>query len=281
MESIAAFIDGSAYGASVCDHGVWAAGRLGLPVTLVHALGRSETSSAPADLSGNLALGARRSLLEKLSKLDAERAALAQERGRALLDDARARMTAAADIEVRTRLRRGDPVSALEEIEEGTRFALIGKRGEDASGEMVHLGSNLDRLVRSAGVPVMVVSRSYRPVERFLIAHDGGPSADRAVTRVCDSPLLKGTQAHILTAGGDGAKLAEAAARLRAAGFENVQEHRVDGPPEQAITRAVKDHDIGLLCLGKSGHSRLRQLFIGSTTLELMRSCLVPVLVFP
>lgn len=90
MESIAAFIDGSAYGASVCDHGVWAAGRLGLPVTLVHALGRSETSSAPADLSGNLALGARRSLLEKLSKLDAERAALAQERGRAHRPAARA-----------------------------------------------------------------------------------------------------------------------------------------------------------------------------------------------
>ena len=60
-----------------------------------------------------------------------------------------------------------------------------------------------------------------------------------------------------------------------------MHEHAIDGPPEDVIAAAVRDHDIGLLVLGKSGNSRLRQLFIGSTTLELMRSCPVPVLVFP
>ena len=64
METIAAFIDGSKYAASVCDHAAWAAQRRGSPVVLVHALGRTDSSSAPADLSGNLRLGARRSLLE-------------------------------------------------------------------------------------------------------------------------------------------------------------------------------------------------------------------------
>ena len=281
METIAAFIDGSTYAASVCDHAAWAAARLGAPVVLVHALGRADSSSAPADLSGNLKLGARRSLLEKLAKHDEERAALSVERGRALLDDAKARMMASADIEVTTRLRRGDPAEAYEEILDTTRFALIGKRGEDASGAMSHLGSNLERLVRASTRPVMVVSRAFRPVERVLIAFDGGPSALRAVERVCDSPLLKGAEIHILTAAsGDAGKLTAAADRLRAAGLE-VREHRAEGGPEEAISSAVQEHDIGLLVLGKSGHSRLRQLFIGSTTLDLMRSCHVPVLVFP
>lgn len=280
METIAAFIDGSKYAASVCDHAAWAALRRGSPVILVHALGRTESSSAPADLSGNLRLGARRSLLEKLAQHDQERAALAVERGRAILDDGRARMIAAADIEVTTRLRRGDPVEALEEMMETTRFAVIGKRGEDASGEMIHLGSNLERLVRASTRPVMVVSRAFRPVERFLIAFDGGPSATRAVERVCESPLLKDAEAHILTASADARKLAAAAAQLRGAGY-TVHEHAIDGAPEDVIAAAVRDHDIGLLVLGKSGNSRLRQLFIGSTTLELMRSCPVPVLVFP
>lgn len=280
MDSIAAFIDGSTYAASVCDHAVWAAQRLSAPVILVHALGRPDSSSAPADLSGNLRLGARRALLEKLAKHDQERATLAVERGRALLDDARARMLAAGDIEVTTRLRRGDPVEALQEILETTRFALIGKRGEDASGAMQHLGSNLERLVRSSIRPVMVVNRAFRPIERFLIAFDGGPSARRAVERVCQSPLLAGAEAHILTASADAGKLTAAAGQLRAAGY-TVREHAIAGTPEEVITAAVRDNDIGLLVLGKSGHSRLHQLFIGSTTLEVMRSCQVPVIVFP
>ncbi len=280
MDTIAAFIDGSTYAASVCDHAAWAAARLGAPVVLVHALGRPDSSSAPADLSGNLRLGARRALLEKLAKHDEERAALAVERGRALLDDARARVMAAADIEVTTRLRRGDPAEAYAEMLDTTRLTVIGKRGEDASGEMAHLGSNLERLVRASTRPVMVVSRAFRPVARVLIAFDGGPSATRAVERVCDSPLLRDAEAHLLTAGGDPARLTAAADRLRAAGF-TVQTHHAEAPPEDAITKAVRDHDIGLLVLGKSGHSRLRQLFIGSTTLDLMRSCQVPVLIFP
>ena len=280
MHTVTAFIDGSTYAASVCDHAAWAAARLQAPVVLVHALGRPDSSSAPADLSGNLRLGARRSLLEKLARHDEERAALAVERGRALLDDARGRVSARADLQIDTRLRRGDPVEALEEVQATTRLALIGKRGEDASSEMVHLGSNLERLVRSATRPVMVVSRSFRPVERLLIAFDGGPSAVRAVDRVCESPLLQGAEIHILTAGGEATRLQTAAEKLRAAGF-TVHDHRADGAPEEVISAAVREHDAGLLVLGKSGHSRLRQLFIGSTTLELMRSCQVPVLVFP
>ncbi|MCC6006558.1 MAG: universal stress protein [Rhodobacteraceae bacterium] len=281
MDSIAAFIDGSTYAASVCDHAVWAAGQLGAPVVLVHTLGRADNPSAPADLSGNLRLGARRALLEKLSKLDAERAALAQERGRALLDDARARMIAAADIAVTSRLRRGGPVEALEDLMAGISLAIIGKRGENASGAMEHLGSNLERLVRLSARPVLVASRAWRPIERILIAFDGGASAGRALELVRASPLFRGVEVHLLVAGdGNAAMLEEAGAQLRAAGFET-RMHRSAVAPEEAVTEAVRSHEIGLLVLGKSGHSRLRQLFVGSTTLQLMRSCPVPVMIVP
>lgn len=284
MDSVAAFIDGSAYAASVCDHAAWAAARLGLPVTLVHALGRPDASSAPADLSGALALGARRTLLEKLAAHDAQRAALAQERGRALLDDARARLIASADLEVRARLRHGDPVEAFEEIEReaGVRLLVIGKRGEDASPAMAHLGSNLDRLVRAAERPVLVAARAFRPVARVLVAFDGGPSAMRAVERLAESPLLAGAELHLAAAGSAaaGGALEAAAARLAEAG-RAAGVHRLEGASEAALAAAVRDLGADLLVLGKSGHSRLRRFFVGSTTLELMRTCTVPVLIFP
>jgi nucleotide-binding universal stress UspA family protein len=58
-------------------------------------------------------------------------------------------------------------------------------------------------------------------------------------------------------------------------------EHAQTGNPEAVIARSVAELGIDLLVLGKSGNSRLRRLFIGSTTLELMRTCAIPILLFP
>lgn len=285
MNTITAFIDGSTYAGSVCDHTAWAAERLKMPVSLVHVLGRrNPTSGQPVDLSGSLRLGARTALLDKLSKLDEERAALGHEHGRAILEDGAARIRAKADIEVMTRLRNGDLVEAVHDLARETRMMVIGKRGEAANFATMHLGSNLDRLVRSATRPVLVVSRAFKPVKRFLLAYDGGPSAERAVERLVEGSVLRGLECHILTVGNatppDRQKLHAAAEALRGVGYA-VTEHLVTGTPDSAIAEAVAEHGIDMLVLGKSGKSRLRHLFIGSTTLDLMRGCTIPVLIFP
>ena len=54
LTRIVAFIDGSVYAQSVCDHAAWAATRLAGPVEVVHVLGRRDMASAPVDLSGSL-----------------------------------------------------------------------------------------------------------------------------------------------------------------------------------------------------------------------------------
>jgi len=285
MDRIAAFIDGSDYAASICDHATWAAGRLGMGVTLVHVIGRrSETDSAPADLSGNLALGARTALMTKLAEHDRERASLARERGRAILDDAVARMRGQADIDVATKLRTGDLSEAIGEVERDSRFVILGKRGEGAEYAGEHLGSNLDRAIRTARRPVLVANRAFRTPERFLLAYDGSPAAERAVERLEAGSVLKGQACHILTVGQPTPKLRDAlksaAETIRGAGFD-VTEHLEAGETEAVIARMVGETGADMLVLGKSGHTRLRSLFIGSTTMELMRSCKVPVVVFP
>lgn len=286
MQHITAFIDGSTYAASVIDHAAWAAERLKMPVSLVHVMGRrNEVSSQPADLSGSIKLGARSDLLDKLANLDRERAVLGRERGRAILDDAEARIGKAVEgTEVTTKLRNGDLVEAVQDLAEETRFAIIGKRGEAADFATNHLGSNLERLVRTSTRPVLVVSRAFKPIRRFLLAFDGGTSAVRAVNRMVEGSVLDGLECHILKVGPAtadvGKNLDSAAQALRDAGYV-VKEHLMQGDPETVIAKAVVDLDADMLVLGKSGHSRFRKLFIGSTTLELMRTCRVPVLVFP
>ena len=46
------------------------------------------------------------------------------------------------------------------------------------------------------------------------------------------------------------------------------------------IIGQASDAGIDLVVMGAYGHSRIRNLIIGSTTSEMIRSCLVPVMLF-
>ena len=280
-EKLIALIDGSIYSKSVCENAAWISRRTGAPVELLHVLGRRETASS--DLSGTIALGARSALLQELASLDEQRAKLGQKRGRAILEDAEAILRAAGVENVTSRLRQGDLLEAVAEAEAGSRGIVIGKRGEAADFASLHLGSNLERIARSATKPVFVAARAYRPITRVLIAYDGGPSAMKAVDQVARAPLFAGLDIRLLTVGSESAdmrrRLEDAQSTLRAGGHEASIEI-APGQPERTISEVVERDGIDLLVMGAYGHSRIRAMIIGSTTAEMMRSCKVPVLLF-
>jgi len=283
VTTLLTLIDGSEYSQSVCDHAAWLAGRTGATVKLIHALGRREGSGEPANLSGSIGLGARTALLEELAELDGQQAKLAQKRGWIILDEAKARLTEAGVAEVSTKLRNGDVVEAVEECEAGADWVVIGKRGEAADFAKLHLGSNLERVVRSSSKPVLVASRAFKPIERCVIAFDGGDSAMKAVEHVAANPLFAGVECRVLMVGAVAAeseqRLEVATSTLRAAGL-NVQADTVPGQPSAVISDYVESADIDLLVMGAYGHSRIRNLIIGSTTTEMLRSCKIPVMLF-
>ncbi len=283
MSKITAFIDGSIYSQSVCEHAAWIAGRLDGSVELLHLLGRHETGSAPSDLSGNIALGARSSLLKELSELDEQRARLAMKRGRAILEDGEAAVRAAGVEAVSGRLRHGDVVDTVAEVEADSDLLVIGKRGEAADFARLHLGSNLERVVRASHRPVFVAARAFKPIEKVLVAYDGGASSIKAVDAISRSPLFAGLTVKLLMVGTDNTearnRLAEAEAVLRGAGVA-VQGEVVAGQPETVISERVESENFGLLVMGAYGHSRIRSLIIGSTTTEMLRSCKIPVMLF-
>ena len=272
---IVALVDGSLYARSVCDHAAWIAGRTGLPVELLHVIGRREAGGA-RDLSGAIALGSRSALLEELAELDARRAKLAQAQGRAILDDARAVLEGAGVAGATAQLRRGDLVEAVAEREADAALVVIGKRGEAADFARGHLGSNLERIARASRRPVVVASRAFDAPRGVLIAHDGGPSARRAVEHVAGSPIYEGLPVTVARAGSGGEGLEDARAALEAAG-RDARTRVLSGPPEEALGRLVEEEGLGLVVMGAYGHSRIRGLVLGSTTTEMIRSCKVPV----
>jgi nucleotide-binding universal stress UspA family protein len=279
MQKIIALVDGSIYSASVCDHAGWISQRTGAPVELIHVLGRRENPPTH-DHSGAIALGARTSLLEELAELDAQRAKLISHRGRAILDDARAILDKAGVTNITTRLRHGDIVEAVAEVEGEARVIVIGKRGEAADFAKGHLGSNLERIVRASHKPVFVASRAFKPISRVLLAYDGGSSAMKAVDYIARSPVFQGLDIHIVTVGSATPEarkgLEDAKARLMASGLE-AETSILPGQPETALGKLVDETPFDMLVMGAYGHSRIRSLIIGSTTTEMIRSCKVPV----
>lgn len=278
-QKIVALVDGSAYSASVCDHAAWVSDRTGAPVELIHVLGRREPPEKQ-DLSGAIALGARTALLEELAELDAQRAKLISHKGRAILEDARAILEKAGVAEITTRLRHGDLIEAVAEVEAGARVIMIGKRGEAADFAKGHLGSNLERIVRTSHKPVFVASRAFKPISKVLVAYDGGVSATKAVDHIARSPLFQAMEIHVVTVGSEGPDaqegLADAKATLKAAGIE-AQTSVLPGQPETALGKLVDDAQFDMLVMGAYGHSRIRSLIIGSTTTAMIQSCMVPV----
>jgi nucleotide-binding universal stress UspA family protein len=285
MDTILACTDGSLYAPSVYRHAAWAASRHGAALHVLHVIERHEVR-AGADLSGSIGFDANAELLAELARFDESQARVARLRGQAILDDAMKQFGSfevGGTREVKTTQRHGSLVETVVEFERDAALVVLGKRGEHADFAKGHLGSNLERVVRSARIPVLVAAREFKQPASFLLAFDGGPSALKAVHHAATTPLLRGLECHLVAVGKSGGDLAraldEAATALRGTGFA-VTADLLPGDPDEVIAEQVKKRDSGLLVMGAYGHSRVRQFIVGSTTTTLLRTCHVPVLLF-
>jgi len=283
MNRIVALIDGSGYSQSVCDHAGWVASHGESSLMLLHVLGRRDAACDNADLSGSIGLGARTALLEELAELDGQKARLINKRGRAILDDARDRATAMGAGNITTMLRHGPLLATMEEFEEDSDLIVIGKRGEHSHIDMEHLGTNLERVVRSTKKPVLVASRAFKPIKKMLIAFDGGSSSIKAVEHIVRSDMFEGLECMLIQVGSETSDnqkpLWGAVAALREAGFA-AESRVIPGQPETVISDSIEADNFDLLVMGAYGHSRIRNLIIGSTTTQMIGACKVPIMLF-
>ncbi len=278
---IVATVDASASAASVADHAAWAATRLSAPLEFVHVLDRHPETAPKIDFSGTLEAGGGEAVLKELAQLDERRSHLAQERGALLLQQVKRRATEAGVSPVDARMRHGTLVDSLTELEAGVRLFVLGKYGESAGAASGHLGANLERVVRAVHRPLLIASRTFRPVQRFSIAFDGSSTTKKGIEMIAASPLFSGLPCHVVMAGAESAdaraQLQWAHTTLTAAGFD-VHTAIRPGEAEEVIGDYVREQNIDLLVMGAYGHSRIRRLIVGSTTTALLQSANCPVL---
>ncbi|WP_027997109.1 universal stress protein [Simplicispira psychrophila] len=283
MSQIYACVDGLPPTAAVVDWSVWASLRLGAPLHLLHALNQTTEMPPVGDYSGALGTEAQEILQQQLSTLDAQRYKIAQEVGRQILDGACARARSSGVPDVTHSLHYGDLVDTLLSLEADARLCVLGENHSAHAPRKLYLSHHLERVVRAIQRPILVTTAApFAPPERFVLAYDGSDTARKTVDMVARSPLLQGLPALIAMAAADTtaahAALGQAQAVLHTAGFA-VTTTLLAGDPEQALPKLLKTQGAALLVMGAYGHSRIRQLVLGSSTTALLRLSPVPVLV--
>ncbi|MDN5620736.1 MAG: universal stress protein [Psychrobacter sp.] len=280
-QHILACIDGSAVTESVCDYAAWYASKLNLPVGLLHV--SDIPASVRRDLSGAIGINSRQFLLEELSQLDEQRAKVVNSYSNALVQDAKSHIKDSfADVNVRIYQRHGKLLPSIEHFKEENRAIVMGRRGEDHKNSRINIGSQIETVARASDIPILICSETFKEPSSYMIAFDGSKTSIKAAWMVAKSPLLKGLEGHIVMVGNhnDAAKqsMSAAAAKLEDAGYIVEAHHLSASDAVDGLLTFQVDNDIDIMVVGAYGHSKWQQLFLGSTTTEIIASTLSPVI---
>lgn len=279
MGTIIACIDGSKHAEHVCKLSAWAAEQLGQGITLLHVAEPHEDMTAKPNLCGAIGLGAKSGLKAQLAEQDAVHGKEQLKKGQAILEQAQG-FLGATKAEVLHR--RGHLDETLAEFEGQAELVVLGKCGERNDAKPHLMGSQIERVARGLNKPLLLATKQEKKIERVLIAYDGSPSAQKALEFICENPLFKDLECHLLFAGKDTpenqAILDAACDKLEAANLEGVGELDYTSHIEAAVSVYEKEHEIDLLIMGAYGHSKVRSLVLGSTTSALIKASKLPVI---
>ena len=277
-----AYVDQSRFADSVWQHAVWAARQLNAQVEIIHVL--DQPPSLPThDYSGYQVLDNPSSAMEERVRLDELQNRVLIAEGRRLLDTIAGRIRDAGIASASQRLFQGTLLDHLREHSAECLLAVIGRRGEAADQDTQHLGRNVERLVRSAHRPVLVVASEFVPIHRATLAWDNGKSSGNAVHLLANQPLLHGVPTKLVHVTEHPERipksLEDAGEHLRASGMD-VTATCINGSVSDAVLQEVEQSESDLLIIGAYGHSRIRHLVIGSITTEMLMRSETSVLIF-
>ncbi|PCH49497.1 MAG: universal stress protein UspA [Cellvibrionales bacterium] len=285
MINVVSCIDGSPGALAVCDAGAWASQRMAAPLQLLHVLDKSE-SPIHSDLSGSLGVDSREHLLEELVELDAKRSKLALEHGKLMLEAAKNRVAERAvekdTLDISTLQRHGSLVESLLELQDDTRLLIMGRLGESHAGQALAVGSQLESVIRAVHKPILITLDQFTVPNNFMIAFDGRSVTQNVLDTLIGSPLLKGLPCHLVAVNNTsldrGPELQAAADKLTKARF-TVSATVLQGEMQSELQRYQQEHGIELMVMGAYGHSRIRRLFLGSNTTDMVSASSIPLII--
>ncbi|MBI5095870.1 MAG: universal stress protein [Candidatus Hydrogenedentes bacterium] len=156
---------------------------------------------------------------------------------------------------------------AILEKSELADLIVMGRGGEHTEWLDGLVGSTSQGVVRRASRPVLLTSTDVPGDQRFVVAYDGSVHAKRALQVSANIGADWKMPFHVLVAGKERAEaiLAEAREYLAAHQVDVTYVTR-DGDPSEVIVQYAEECKADLLVMGAYGHTKVRELVVGSTT---------------
>ena len=267
--------DGSDYGKTAIEYGIYIAKRLNAQLIGLHVVDiRLMQGPVFTDISGSVGLPPYQEFLPALQGGFDERA-------ETILQAFKTRCEQSG---LHPEIKKAVGIIDQTIIEEGGNadWILIAQRGEHFhSGGSSILGSVAESVVRNSGKPVMVTPATFREIESMGLAYDGSAPAHKALKLAAE--LSEQTSwpltVIIITDNHDmGASLTKKVEDF-------LEPLKIDsaiiilrGKENREIIKFIKEGSVELMVMGAYGHNRLRELILGSTTSSVIRKSTIPVL---
>jgi len=276
IKSILFCTDGSEYSSVAGDYAIWLAQKLKARIVALHVTDvRLLEAPLLADLSGAIGAQPYQALLPQLQEMQKQRAGVILN---AVADRCRK-----AGVQCSTLHRTGSVVENIAEEETRTELVVLGQRGEHAQAIGLFLGSSVERVVRRSIKPCLVTPAKFRELRQVLVAYDGSAQSSKSLqvaVELCQTLGLKLSIVTVVSAPpemGVNDAMEDAVRTAKDHGIEPSAETLV-GHPEQQILECAERRQADLIVMGAYGHTRIRELILGSTTTHVIRKSDVPVL---
>ena len=280
-KKIIACVDGSILSEAVCDFGAFFSKTLGLSLELLSVVEHLHVS-AQTDLSGNIGLGSRDDLLESLIDEDKSESKKAIVEGREMLSRLHERALSQEAKAVKIVQKHGELYENVQAQKEEIRLLILGLRGKDHESNVHAIGSQVEELIRTLNVPILLVNEAFFEPRKILIAYDGSPSSKKAIDMVVKEPLFNHVERHIVNVHKDKAlssfMLEEATHILETLSFSTLYTASLQGEPIRELLNYQKEKSIDLIVMGAFSHSRIRDALFGSFTSKMILSTPKPLL---
>lgn len=178
----------------------------------------------------------------------------------------------------------GDADESLMEAARVYDLVVMGQFASD--DETAHLAPHPDLVALKSGRPVLIVPKGYapeRPVDRAILAWDGGRAAARAMS---DAMAVLETKSHVTVFSAGDAPQAQrregldVVAHLARHGIHTDWKHvaKPSGGVAKAIRDVIAEKNAGLLVMGAYEHPKLLEDLVGGATKSMLSKLDVPVL---
>lgn len=278
MSCVLCCVDGKNYSQSACDYAVMISNNMKLPLKILNVIEHSSKSDI-LDLSGNIKLGEKDDILEKLTNEESIKSKQIIKEGKDLLLALKEKALITAEQDVILMQAHGDILDNILELQDEISILIIGIKSHDKN----KIGENVKDIIRELNKPILLVNSEFITPKKILIAYNGSEESKKILTTAVRNPIFKDVTRDIVNINDDklfSEKILDEAKKIYAKSEIDIKTSVLSGDAKTEILTYMYENDCDILAMGAFGHSRIKEFIFGSFTSEMLGKIKKPILLF-